>query len=432
MEKVYTVTELSQEIKYLLETGFHSVWVEGEVSSLRQPVSGHVYFNLKDAESQIRVVLFRNVAGRLKFKLNEGLKVLLSGRVSAYPGRSEYQVIGEEVEPKGLGALQLAFEELKKKLAAEGLFAPERKKPIPYLIKRLAVVTSPTGAAIRDILKVLKRRNPGIEVIIYPALVQGKEAAGEIVKGIRVINRLGGETTLSGETTLGGFDALLLARGGGSLEDLWAFNEEKVARAIASSEIPVISAVGHEIDYTISDFVADLRAPTPSAAAEIISLHREETVARIRSYFQRMAYLIQTKLNEIAQRLNTIRSRYGFQRPQDLLLTLSQRIDELGERMIRVQKTSLEQSQQFWEALSRHLSNLSPLAVLDRGYSITFTHPEGVVVKEVKGLSVGQLISSRLAKGDLISKITEIERKGKPEKKLKGEGNTQGALFKNW
>ncbi|PIP16775.1 MAG: exodeoxyribonuclease VII large subunit, partial [bacterium (Candidatus Ratteibacteria) CG23_combo_of_CG06-09_8_20_14_all_48_7] len=250
MEKVYTVTELSQEIKYLLETGFHSVWVEGEVSSLRQPVSGHVYFNLKDAESQIRVVLFRNVAGRLKFKLNEGLKVLLSGRVSAYPGRSEYQVIGEEVEPKGLGALQLAFEELKKKLAAEGLFAPERKKPIPYLIKRLAVVTSPTGAAIRDILKVLKRRNPGIEVIIYPALVQGKEAAGEIVKGIREINRLGGETTL------GGFDALLLARGGGSLEDLWAFNEEKVARAIASSEIPVISAVGHEIDYTISDFVA--------------------------------------------------------------------------------------------------------------------------------------------------------------------------------
>ena len=426
MEKVYTVTELSQEIKYLLETGFHSVWVEGEVSSLRQPVSGHVYFNLKDAESQIRVVLFRNVAGRLKFKLNEGLKVLLSGRVSAYPGRSEYQVIGEEVEPKGLGALQLAFEELKKKLAAEGLFAPERKKPIPYLIKRLAVVTSPTGAAIRDILKVLKRRNPGIEVIIYPALVQGKEAAGEIVKGIREINRLGGETTL------GGFDALLLARGGGSLEDLWAFNEEKVARAIASSEIPVISAVGHEIDYTISDFVADLRAPTPSAAAEIISLHREETVARIRSYFQRMAYLIQTKLNEIAQRLNTIRSRYGFQRPQDLLLTLSQRIDELGERMIRVQKTSLEQSQQFWEALSRHLSNLSPLAVLDRGYSITFTHPEGVVVKEVKGLSVGQLISSRLAEGDLISKITEIERKGKPEKKLKGEGNTQGALFKNW
>ena len=426
MEKVYTVTELSQEIKYLLETGFHSVWVEGEVSSLRQPVSGHVYFNLKDAESQIRVVLFRNVAGRLKFKLNEGLKVLLSGRVSAYPGRSEYQVIGEEVEPKGLGALQLAFEELKKKLAAEGLFAPERKKPIPYLIKRLAVVTSPTGAAIRDILKVLKRRNPGIEVIIYPALVQGKEAAGEIVKGIREINRLGGETTL------GGFDALLLARGGGSLEDLWAFNEEKVARAIASSEIPVISAVGHEIDYTISDFVADLRAPTPSAAAEIISLHREETVARIRSYLQRMTYLIQTKLNEIAQRLNTIRSRYGFQRPQDLLLTLSQRIDELGERMIRVQKTSLEQSQQFWEALSRHLSNLSPLAVLDRGYSITFTHPEGVVVKEVKGLSVGQLISSRLAKGDLISKITEIERKGKPEKKLKGEGNTQGALFKNW
>ncbi|MFH0796750.1 MAG: exodeoxyribonuclease VII large subunit [Candidatus Omnitrophota bacterium] len=419
MEKVYTVTELSQEIKYLLETGFHSVWVEGEVSSLRQPVSGHVYFTLKDAESQIRVVLFRNVAGRLKFNLNEGLKVLLAGRVSAYPGRSEYQVIGEEVEPKGLGALQLAFEELKKKLAAEGLFAPERKRPIPYLIKRLAVVTSPTGAAIQDILKVLKRRNPGIEVIIYPALVQGKEAAGEIVKGIMEINHLGG------------FDALLLARGGGSLEDLWAFNEEKVARAIADSEIPVISAVGHEIDYTISDFVADLRAPTPSAAAEIISLHREETVARINSYHQRMIYLIQTKLNEFTRRLNTIRSRYGFQRPQDILLTLSQRIDELGERLIRAQKTGLEQSRQFWESLSRHLSSLSPLAVLDRGYSITFTHPEGVVAKESDRLSIGQLISSRLAKGALISKIIEIERRGKPEKKPKGEENTQRSLFKN-
>ncbi|MFH1903176.1 MAG: exodeoxyribonuclease VII large subunit, partial [Candidatus Omnitrophota bacterium] len=380
MEKVYTVTELSGEIKYLLETGFPYVWVEGEISSLRQPISGHVYFNLKDAESQIRVVLFRNVAGGLKFKLEDGINVILAGRVSAYQSRSEYQIIGQKIEPRGLGALQAAFEELKRRLAAEGLFAPERKRPIPYLIRRLAVVTSPTGAAVRDILQVLRRRNPGIKVVIYPALVQGKEAAAEIVKGIRELNRLTG------------FDAIILARGGGSLEDLWAFNEETVARAIAGSVIPIISAIGHEVDYTISDFTADLRAPTPSAAAEIISLHREETSVRVATYFQRMTYLVRNQLQEGSRRLETIKGRYGFQRPADLLLTFGQRIDELSERMARSENSLLEKFRKTLESLDRHLSGLSPLAVLERGYSITLTHPEGKVVKDAEGVDLNQAI----------------------------------------
>ena len=397
MEKVYTVTELSGEIKYLLETGFPSVWVEGEVSSLRQPVSGHVYFSLKDAESQIRVVLFRNVAGGLKFKIAEGLQIILLGRVSAYSGRSEYQVIGQKIEPKGVGALQMAFEELKRRLAAEGLFAPERKRPIPYLIKNLAIITSPTGAAIRDILKVLRRRDPTIQVTVYPSLVQGKEAAGEIVKGIAEVNRLGS------------FDAILLARGGGSLEDLWAFNEEIVARAIAASLIPVISAVGHEIDYTISDFVADLRAPTPSAAAEIISLHREETITKINSYLQRIVYLAMLKLKEGFQRLENLRDRYGFQRPSDLLLTLGQRVDELSERLLRAQGALLEKWRSTWESLSRHLNGLSPLAVLERGYSITLTHPEGKVIKDAKKVSLGQALITRLARGKVLSQVTKKE-----------------------
>ncbi len=399
MDKVYSVTELSGEIKYLLESGFPYVWVEGEISSLRQPVSGHVYFNLKDAESQIRVVLFRNVAGGLKFKLEDGISVVLAGRVSAYQSRSEYQVIGQKIEPRGLGALQAAFEELKKRLSAEGLFAPERKRPIPYLIRNLAVITSSTGAAVRDILQVLRRRNPSIRVVVYPALVQGKEAAAEIVKGIRELNRLSG------------FDAILLARGGGSLEDLWAFNEEAVARAIAGSIIPIISAIGHEVDYTISDFVADLRAPTPSAAAEIISLHREETSARVATFFQSMVYLVRNQLQEGSRRLETIRGRYGFQRPADLLSTFSQRIDELSERVVRSETFLLEKSRKALESLNRHLFGLSPLAVLERGYSITLTHPEGKVVKDTESVDLNQEIVTRLAGGMLISRITV--KKGK-------------------
>ncbi len=405
MERVYEVNELNQEIKYLLETGFPFVWVEGELSSLRIPASGHLYFNLKDQESQLRVVFFRNTAAGLKFQLKEGMQVLLGGRVSAYPGRSEYQIIGQKAEPRGVGALQLAFEELKKKLASEGLFATERKRPIPYLIRRLAVISSSTGAAFRDILKVLRHRNPAIEVSLYPALVQGKEATGEIIAGIRELNRLGN------------FDAILLARGGGSLEDLWAFNEEALARAIVASSIPVISAVGHEVDYTISDFVADLRAPTPSAAAEMISLHREETITRINGYRERMFNRLQFLLNYSRQTLEKLQHRYGFQKAQDLILLFGQQVDDLSERLVKNQQDIMEKAWRSWEYISRNLSGLSPLAVLNRGYSITLALPEKKVVKDAAAVKKGDLVISRLAAGEITSRVTETRQGGRAEEK---------------
>lgn len=415
-EQIYTVTALNEEIKRLLETELTSVWVEGEVSSLRQPPSGHLYFNLKDAHSQIKVVFFRRSTVNINFPLKDGQLVLIFGRISTYSLKSEYQLLGEKIEPKGIGALQIAFEELKKRLAAEGLFASERKKPISYLIKKLGIVTSPSGAAIRDILKVLRRRNPSIEVIIYPALVQGKEAVGEIVRGIEELNRLGG------------LDAILLTRGGGSLEDLWAFNEEAVARAIAASVIPIISAVGHEVDYTISDFVADLRAPTPSAAAEILSLQREEMMEKVSTYRQRLIYLMQVKITQEKTKLEALKKRYGFQRPSDLLLTLSQRIDDLSDRIIRAEAIRLDRLRQRWEALNRNLTHLSPLAVLERGYSITFTHPEGLVVKDAKTLKAGQLLTTRLAKGKVNSRVEkEGAEKQKRAKKQKKEISKKGS-----
>src|SRR5437867_3235119 len=261
---VLTVSELNALARGLLEEGLGTVWVEGEISNLRRYPSGHTYFTLKDAESQVAAVLFRGNAAALRFRPGDGLKVLARGRVSLYEPRGAYQVIVEALEPAGLGALQLAFEQLKARLLAEGLFDAARKRPIPLLPRRIGIVTSPSGAAIRDILKVLSRRFASLGVVLAPARVQGAEAAGEIVAGIAALNRLAG------------LDALIVTRGGGSLEDLWPFNEEAVARAIAASAIPVISAVGHETDVTIADLVADLRAPTPSAAAEVVVGSREE------------------------------------------------------------------------------------------------------------------------------------------------------------
>ncbi|MBN1587017.1 MAG: exodeoxyribonuclease VII large subunit, partial [Candidatus Omnitrophica bacterium] len=253
-----TVSELTRQVKQLLEEIYPRVWVVGEISNLRTPASGHMYFTLKDEGAELACVFFKFASQRLKFKLEDGLQVVLRGSVTVYERQGKYQLKVDTAEPKGAGALQLAFEQLKKKLAAEGLFDPEHKKPVPWLPKRIGVVTSPTGAAIRDILHVLARRMPGMDVLIAPVRVQGEEAAPEIAAAIRVMN------------ALKNVDVLIVGRGGGSLEDLWCFNEEIVARAIYESELPVISAVGHEIDWTIADMVADVRAPTPSAAAEIV------------------------------------------------------------------------------------------------------------------------------------------------------------------
>ncbi len=398
MERVWTVTELTSQIKEVLETSFPFVWVEGEISNLRMPTSGHIYFSLKDKESQIRIVIFRYLTSSIKFKLKDGLKVLIFGRVSIYGARSEYQVIGERVEPRGVGALQLAFEELKKRLSAEGLFAEEHKRPIPFLIQRLGVITSPTGAAIKDILKVIGRRNPNVEVIINPVFVQGKESASQIVKAISAFNEMGS------------LDAIILGRGGGSLEDLWSFNEEVVARAIYNSNIPIISAVGHEIDYTIADFVADLRAPTPSAAAELVVLQKEELVERLKSFQDRILFSTQSIINHLKERLKSLSSRYIFQKPVDYLYQLFQRVDDLEDRLNQSFFHIFQLKREYTRAIAQRLNGLSPLAILERGYSLTFTYPEKRIIKSAKKLSIGNLVESRLARGSFISEVKKIEQ----------------------
>jgi len=307
-EHIYTVTELTRGIRSLLEANFGRVWVCGEVSNLKRHSSGHVYFTLKDDQSQLSIVFFKSDAARLRFKLEDGLQLNIEGRITVYERRGNYQLIASTAEPVGYGALQLAFEQLKKRLGEEGLFDEERKKPLPRFPQRIGVVTSPTGAAIRDILNVIERRFSTVEVILYPSLVQGEGAAEQISAGIGTLDREGK------------VDVIIAGRGGGSLEDLWAFNEEVVACAIFECKTPVVSAVGHEIDFTIADFVADLRAPTPSAAAELVVQERET----------------------IKHRLELASSSYGFRRPLDMLLQYEQQLDDLSERLVELQGRRLD------------------------------------------------------------------------------------------
>jgi len=393
---IYTVTELTREIKGLLEEKFPLVWVEGEVTNLRIPASGHIYFDLKDKDSVIQVAFFKPLVSHLSFKLKDGLQILLYGNIGVYERRGEYQIIAQRVEPKGLGALQLAFEQLKKKLEAEALFAQEHKKPIPFLIQHLAIVTSPTGAAIRDILNVLSRRNPNMESLISPVLVQGKEAAPQIVAAIESLNKIGG------------FDAIILTRGGGSLEDLWPFNEEIVARSIYGSEIPIISAVGHEIDYTISDFVADLRAPTPSAAAELCSIQREEVLEKISNLSRQLHYKIENKINSLKNKLNALAASYGLRRPKEVTRQLTQRIDEITLRIKKGMEYRTMLAKERLKKISGQLNALSPLAILGRGYSVTFSYPEEKIIKDAQATKKGNIIKTKIKKGSLLSEIKEV------------------------
>jgi exodeoxyribonuclease VII large subunit len=303
--KIYTVSDLTTEIRTVLEDSFAGVWVEGELSNFRHHSSGHMYFTLKDQESQIRAVMFRQQNRQLKFRPQDGLAILMYGEISVYEPRGEYQIVGEYMEPRGIGALQLAFEQLKERLQAEGLFDDSRKRPIPMLPGRIGVITSPTGAAIRDILQVLRRRFAGVDVLIYPVTVQGDQAAPEIVEAIRELNRRGG------------LDVLIVARGGGSIEDLWAFNEEVVARAIAASKIPVISAVGHQVDYTIADFVADLRAPTPSAAAELVVSKTDELAQRLDDLQARMSGAVRSRLDALIVRVGGLERHLRLLNPME-------------------------------------------------------------------------------------------------------------------
>lgn len=434
---IFSVSQLNRRAKQLLETHLPLIWVEGEISNFARPSSGHWYFTLKDDQAQVRCAMFRGRNQQVRFNPQQGQQVLLRARVSLYENRGDYQLIAEHMEEAGAGALQRAFEALKHKLAQEGLFDPSRKRPIPALPRHIGVITSASGAAVRDILTVLQRRFPSIPVTLVPVPVQGKEAAPAIVEALSLANRSGL------------FDVLILGRGGGSMEDLWPFNEEVVARAIAASDLPVISAVGHEVDITIADFVADLRAPTPSAAAELVVPDASEWLVRFRGYEQRLTQLtrrrlqaeqhhlqhlskrlrhpgerlqqqsqrldslelrlrrvMQQRLGQARQRLDNLAARQKAQRPEPQLRQWQTRIEQLRQRLNRqVQQTLKQQRQQLSEA-GRLLHGVSPLNTLERGYAIVH-NDAGEVIRDAAQVKPGERIRTRVAAGEILSRVEE-------------------------
>jgi exodeoxyribonuclease VII large subunit len=394
--EVLSVSELTLAIKSELERNFTSVWVSGELSDVVRPHSGHIYLTLKDAGAQIKGILWKTAAARVKFDLEDGLEVVCRGDIDVYPPRGNYQLIIRQIEPLGLGALQLAFKKLYEKLSAEGLFDPRHKQPLPRFPRRIAVVTSPTGAAIRDFLEVLRRRWQGVEVLVIPARVQGEGAAAEIARGIALANRLADPP-----------DVLVVGRGGGSIEDLWCFNEELVVRAIFASQIPIISAVGHEIDVTLADLVADVRALTPSEAAERVVPSAEEMRGQLANYRERLTASLGARVRHARTRLQNLAERRIFRRPHDALQELSRRVDELESRATRAVWRQLTRSKERTGALAAQLEGLSPLGVLSRGYSVTTRADDGVIVTDASQLKPGERILSRLARGQIISRVEE-------------------------
>lgn len=386
--RIYTVSELNEDIRVRLEKQ-GEVWVRGEISNLRVPSSGHSYFTLKDGESQIRVVIFRSYRPNIRFDLENGKEIVLLGRVSVYPPRGEYQIIGEYLEPVGVGALMLAFEELRRKLTAEGLFEPDRKLPMPMVLKRIGVITSPTGAAFQDMLKIFRDRDENLSIVLYPVRVQGEGAEREISTAIRELNYHSLE-----------LDVIILARGGGALEDLWAFNEEVVARAISDSNIPIVSAVGHEVDYTISDFVADLRVPTPTAAAHMVADHTEQffrCLLQMRSDLSdRMGRQIETEKN----RIQALSGR--IQTPLPRIKERLQRLDDLSDRMSNTIGVFFRDRREQFAGMSRLLESLSPLSVLRRGYSITTRKATGEVLFQARDVRLGEELRIRLSEGSIV------------------------------
>lgn len=387
-QQIYTVSELTADIKNLLEENFPFIWVSGEISNFHKAASGHAYFTLKDRNSQISSVMFRGQNRNLRFDPEDGMDITGLGRINVYEARGVYQVIFEYLEPMGVGALQVAFEQLKVRLAQEGLFDKAHKKPLPSMPRKISVITSPTGAVIRDILTVIDRRFPNIHIEIIPVKVQGKGADREIVSGIELLNMQGNS------------DVAILARGGGALEDLQAFNSENVARAVFLSEIPIISAVGHETDVTIADFVADFRAPTPSAAAESVVPVKDDLVRECKklstalaSRFYRDIQRRRTLVNDLTGRLTDPKRKI-----QDLRL----KADDLANRLVRIFMNDMRQRRERLSWRTDRLKALSPLAILARGYSIARTIPGAKVVRNAKDVSKGQNLEIMLAEGSLI------------------------------
>ncbi len=430
--KVLTVSALTRAVKRTLEKDWAGVWVKGEVGNLRVPSSGHTYFNLKDDDACLKVVLWRNDSRRLKFTVKEGMELLVRGRLTVYEQKGEYQMVAEAIEPVGAGALQLAFEELKKKLAAEGLFDPQRKKALPYLARTIGVVTSPTGAALRDILAVMRRRAPGVQVVLAPVKVQGAGAGPDIAEAIRRMDKKGR------------VDVMILARGGGSVEDLWVFNEEPIARALSSCVTPTISAVGHEIDVTIADYVADRRAPTPSAAAEIACPDHRELSGRVREIVARLGGAERRRLDRFRRGVEDLKRR--LKDPRRVIEEERLGIDDLSERLALAARRALSsrraevvgvrralfaagplartahERQRFEKVraalaraeekalsarharlgeLAARLDSISPLAVLKRGYALVRDEASGAVVKRAADVREGQGLAIRLMEGEI-------------------------------
>jgi len=443
--QVWTVRALVSAVRSLVERQYSDCWVEGEISNLRIPDSGHLYFTLKEESAQIRVVMFRSSAKLLRFRPENGLQVTVRGRITVYEDRGELQISAEFMEPKGAGALQLAFEQMKARLAAEGLFEAARKKAIPPLPMRIGIITSPQGAALRDILNILARRHHSANVLIYPAQVQGDAAPGEVIAGLRHFNQVD-----RGSSPV---EVIIVARGGGSVEDLACFNHEGLARAVADSRIPVISAIGHETDFTIVDFVADLRAPTPSAAAELVIRSRQEIEAQADELGRRLERALRYRLLMARQDLMERAQHGAFARMMDGIHRRAQRVDELRYRLEKAERTLLERCHRRSEnaaAAVRHydarrrlgairqqleaqvaglaaatrrrlmekrgelerttasLEAMSPLAILNRGYALVFD-AEGELVKDATGLGVGEEVSARLARGKVQARVTATE-----------------------
>ncbi len=394
---IYTVSELTRQVRDVLERYLGLVWVTGEISNLRVPASGHCYFTLKDNLAQISVVMWRTIAALLKFQLKDGLSVIVQGELTVYEPRGQYQIVARRAEPLGVGELQLAFLELKERLAREGLFDQERKRPLPFLPRRIAIVTSPTGAAIRDMLNVIHRRLPWAQVVVCPTRVQGEGAGEEIAQMIRLA---GG---------LPGVDVIIAGRGGGSLEDLWPFNEEAVARAIAASGVPVISAVGHETDFTMADFAADVRALTPTDAGNKVVPDARELAARVSTLAGRLGQSLLGRTKAANERLVGIAQQYVMRRPLERIRAREQRLDDLCQQLFRDMSHILSLQRQRFESAAGRLESLSPASVLGRGYSITFKDPEGAVLRDAADVKPGDLVRTRLAKGEFRARTVEVE-----------------------
>ncbi|MEA3286935.1 MAG: exodeoxyribonuclease VII large subunit [Candidatus Marinimicrobia bacterium] len=393
-----SVSQITGHIQHALEVDFASVWVKGEISNLTRHSSGHWYFSLKDRNAQLGAVMFRRQNASVRFEISHGMEITVHGRISVYPPQGRYQLIVDQMLPAGQGDLHLAFEALKTKLQAEGLFDPARKQPLPAYPERIGIITSPTGAAIRDMLNILGRRFPLAELLLLPVRVQGEGAAAEIAQAIEIFNQRAE------------CQVLIVGRGGGSLEDLWAFNEELVARAIAASTIPIVSGVGHETDTTISDFTADHRAPTPSAAAELVVPDSQELGARLITMGQSLQKNISHRADRFGQRLEAIQNSYALKRPVLMIDQSLQRLDQLQDRSFRSSSEKIKFMLSKLDGLEQQVQLLSPLAILDRGYAV-LSQDDGQIIQSVEQVAAGDQVRIRLKDGTLGVAVDEVENR---------------------